>query len=235
MTIDWKRHFAQIYENDADRYDRLIGYEDRQGDLAKRIEGFAAAVTTVVDIGAGTGRLTVPLCRQGNQVHGVDASSAMLTVAMQRLEPCDGDWKLSVGDVRRLPVDTDWADGAIAGWVLGHLTEWHPDAWKTELAAALDEMDRVVRPGGIEVVVDTLGTAVAQPGPPNDSLAAYHEYLQGIGFELTVLQTDYEFPSVEEAIDLLDWFFGLGRWARQHNSTIVPEYTGWWERRTSPT
>jgi hypothetical protein len=91
-------------------------------------------------------------------------------------------------------------------------------------------MDRVVKPGGIEVVVDTLGTAVEEPAAPNPALAEYHAHLEEIGFIPTVLRTDYRFGSVDESIELLDWFFGLGDWARNHNDPSVPEFTGWWQR-----
>ena len=92
------------------------------------------------------------------------------------------------------------------------------------------EMNRVVRPGGTQVVIDTLGTAVATPAAPTASLAAYHEVLEGAGFARTVLQTDYRFASVAESVELLDWFFGLGEWARRHNNVTIPEFTGWWQR-----
>lgn len=230
---DWKEHFARIYANEPDQYQRLVAAEDAYGELAARIEATAERANTIVDIGAGTGRLTVPLCRYGVEVHAVDQAAPMLEVAARRLESSAGTWRLSVGDARELPIPDQWADGALAGWVYGHFTEWHPDDWRDELAAAIAEMDRVVRPGGTEVVIDTLGTAVAEPGAPNAALAAYHEELERVGFERSVLRTDYRFASVEESIELLDWFFGLGDWARGHNSPLIPEFTGWWERRSS--
>ncbi len=61
-------------------------------------------------------------------------------------------------------------------------------------------------------------------------LGEYHERLESIGFERTVLRTDYRFASVEESVELLDWFFGLGDWARTHNNPLIPEFTGWWQR-----
>ncbi len=231
MAIDdWQKHFKEIYRTEPDTYHRMVSAEDANGELAERLSHLIQRATNIIDIGAGTGRLTAPLCAEGKQVHGVDIAPAMLEVAKTKLEHCAGNWTLTVGDARSLPIDDDWADAAIAGWVFGHLTEWYPASWEAELHRAIGEMDRVVKPGGIEVVVDTLGTASVEPVAPTPALAAYHAALETIGFERSVLVTDYRFESVTESIELLDWFFGLGEWAVAHNSHIVPEFTGWWER-----
>ncbi|MDJ0925295.1 MAG: class I SAM-dependent methyltransferase [Acidimicrobiia bacterium] len=230
IISDWKQHFAEIYRAEARTYQRMVAAEDAHGELADRLSDLADRATTIVDIGAGTGRLSVQLCKAGNQVHGVDQAAGMLEVAGEELAGCTGTWTLTVADARQLPIEDDWADAAIAGWVYGHFTEWHPEGWRSELDRALAEMDRVTKPGGTMVVVDTLGTAVNRPGAPNEALGHYHRHLEAFGFNRSVLRTDYRFSSAEESIELLDWFFGLGDWARDHNSALVPEYTGWWER-----
>lgn len=228
---DWEEHFKSIYDTEPDTYHRMVSAEDANGELAARLHDLSRGATRIVDIGAGTGRLTAPLCVAGVEVHAVDIAPAMLEVARTKLATCAGSWTTSVGDARRLPIADDWADAAIAGWVFGHLTEWYSDTWEEALGQAIAEMDRVVRPGGIEVVVDTLGTAATAPAPPTPALGRYHDALETMGFARTVLATDYEFSSINESIELLDWFFDLGDWARQHNNPVVPEFTGWWQRR----
>ena len=230
---NWKDHFSQIYSTEPDQYQRLVAAEDAYGELAERVAALVAGATTVVDIGAGTGRLTVPLCGKGVHVHAIDSAAPMLAVAKRRLAACPGAWTVSVADARDLPIADGWADAAVAGWVYGHFTEWHPDRWRTELQKAISEMGRVVRTGGAEIVIDTLGTAVDEPGAPNAALADYHDELERLGFQRSVLRTDYRFATVEESIELLDWFFGLGTWARDHDNPVVPEFTGWWQRTSS--
>ncbi len=223
-------HFQDIYASEADKYHRMVATEDAHGELKSLLDGLANTATNIVDIGTGTGRIAIPLCVAGNRVHGVDAAQAMLDVAARKLRDCEGDWILSRADARDLPVADDWADAAVAGWVFGHFTEFATDTWEQALDKAVAEMDRVVKPGGTEVVIDTLGTAVTEPGPPTPLLGEYHERLESIGFERTVLRTDYRFASVEDSVELLDWFFGLGDWARTHNNPLIPEFTGWWQR-----
>jgi ubiquinone/menaquinone biosynthesis C-methylase UbiE len=230
VSSDWKAHFQRIYRTEAVTYQRMVAAEDTLGELAAKLTKLAETATTIVDVGAGTGRLTVPLCVAGNRVHGVDTATAMLDVARTRLARCAGRWALSTADARKLPIDDDWADAAIAGWVFGHFTEWYQPNWEAELVRALAEMDRVVKPGGVEIVVDTLGTGVTVPAAPTPALAAYHQLLEERGFTRDVLRTDYRFGSVEESVELLEWFFGMGDWARAHHDPVVPEYTGWWQR-----
>ncbi len=224
-------HFQRIYATEADRYHRLINAEDAFGELERRVADIAAAGSRFVDVGTGTGRLALQLCQAGKRVHGVDIAADMLRVAGEKLSDTPGDWMLSRADARQLPVADNWADAALAGWVFGHFTEFNPDGWRDDLRAALSEMDRVVRPGGTQVIIDTLGTATAQPGAPTAALADYHELVEEMGFDCTVLQTNYRFASVAESVELLEWFFGLGDWARRHDDPEVPEFTGWWELR----
>lgn len=224
-------HFQSIYAAEADKYHRFIAAEDAYGELATRLDGVAARAKTVVDIGTGTGRLAIQLCRPGVTVHGVDVAADMLRVAAAALAASTCDWMLTQGDARDLPVADNWADAALAGWVFGHFTEFDGDRWRESLDRAIAEMDRVVRPGGVEVIIDTLGTAVTEPAAPSPLLAEYHAHIEELGFARTVLRTDYRFPSIEDSVQMLDWFFGLGDWARAHNDPVVPEFTGWWERR----
>lgn len=223
-------HFQRIYATEAERYQQLVAAEDAGGELAAQVAELAGSARRIIDIGTGTGRLAVPLVEAGREVFALDAAVAMLRVAARRLAAIGSSWRLGAGDARRLPVTGGWADGAIAGWVYGHFTEWYPGTWRMELDAAIAEMDRVVTPGGVEVVVDTLGTAVDAPGPPTAQLGEYHSQLEELGFTRTVLRTDYRFASVAESVELLEWFFGLGEWVRTHNNPTVPEYTGWWQR-----
>lgn len=224
-------HFQRIYNNEADTYQRFIAAEDAHGELARQLDRIAAQATNIVDIGTGTGRLATQLSRPGKKVHGVDLAPDMLRVAAAALEATPGGWLLSEGDARNLPIQDHWADAALAGWVFGHFTEFDQQHWRIHLDRAIDEMDRVVTAGGTAVIIDTLGTAVGQPAAPAPLLAEYHSHIEARGFQKTVLRTDYRFGSVAESIEMLEWFFGLGEWAKRHNDPVIPEFTGWWELR----
>jgi SAM-dependent methyltransferase len=63
----------------------------------------AAQAGLVLELGCGTGRLTMPVARTGARVVGIDRSAPMLARARQRLRRARLSALLLRGDIRRLP------------------------------------------------------------------------------------------------------------------------------------
>src|SRR5690349_9306417 len=57
----------------------------------------------VLELGCGTGRLTVPVARAGAAIVGIDRSAPMLARARQRLRRARLSARLLRGDIRHLP------------------------------------------------------------------------------------------------------------------------------------
>ena len=75
------------YENLAALYDGLmqdIDYEEWARYLDDLLRRFACPGKVLVDLGCGTGNITIPLARLGWQVTGLDRSEAMLEEARQK-------------------------------------------------------------------------------------------------------------------------------------------------------
>lgn len=235
MSTDYKH----IYKHSAAAYDRMVAAEDCDRNLLPAI----AAVTPlagahVIEVGAGTGRVTRLLVQSGiASLFGIDESREMLAVAethLAREAPPQCQWRLAVADVAAIPVPDGAADLAIAGWVFGHMTEWFQADWQARLAPALAELIRVTRPGGAQIILETLGTGASQPAAPTSALAAYYAHLEtAYGFRREEVRTDYAFATPEEAASACGFFFGAEfaqliieqGWAR------VPEWTGLWWRK----
>ena len=89
----------------------------------------------VADVGAGTGKLTRELVRQGHDVTAVDPDPGML----EALSLAVPGTPVSVGAAERLPL----ADASVDALTFGQ--SWH---W-VDVAQASAEAARVVRPGGV--------------------------------------------------------------------------------------
>lgn len=229
--------FKHIYSNQAEQYERLISREDYQGHIKPAITRIRPlAGLDVVELGVGTGRITRLLASDAKRITAFDISPHMLSVARKKLiQSGIGNWRLAAADNRQLPVRSQTADLAIAGWSLGHSVAWDPDTWQREIGRALTEMARVLRPGGTIIILETLSTNRQSPHPPSPGLAAYYDWLENEhGFQRMWIRTDYRFASVQEAVELTRFFFGneMADDVLARSSPIVPECTGiWW--RTS--
>lgn len=228
--------FADIYALHADAYHALIEREDYRGHLLPALARIAPLEgARVVEFGAGTGRLTRLLAPLAQRIRAYDASAPMLRVAAAQLRVSGvANWELGVADNKRLPVEAGAADIALAGWTFGHALDWFADAWRDEVGASVDEMARVLRPGGTAIIIETMTTGSETPGPPSEGLATYYRWLETErGFSSTTIRTDYRFESLEEADRLTRFFFGdeLADRVRRENWVILPESTGIWWRQ----
>ena len=82
-----------------------------------------------------------------------------------------------MSDALALPLASNVATMAVAGWVFGHFCEWWPDDWVWRVERAIGEMRRATKPGGKMLIIESLGTCVDHPGPPTPSLRQYHSLL----------------------------------------------------------
>ena len=95
----------------------------------------------VLDAACGTGRYAVMLAARGHEVVGVDQSDAMLDIARAKLPSAD----FREGDLTALPLPDRSVDAVVCALSLVHVSD---------VACALREFARVLRPGGRLVISD---------------------------------------------------------------------------------
>jgi ubiquinone/menaquinone biosynthesis C-methylase UbiE len=233
-TVDYR----EIYNRQAAEYDLLVTREDYQGNILPHLEAIRPLTgLRVVELGAGTGRLTRLIGPHVYTLLALDRSLHMLAFAHESLGDLDSrDWLAVAADNRRLPLADGQADLVVAGWSLGHLVGWHERSWREEIMLVLSEMKRMLRPGGTIVILETLGTGQETPRPPTEGLAAYYAFLEDeYGFSASWIRTDYRFESLEEAERLVGFFFGpdLATRVAREKLQLLPECTGIWWRTIS--
>lgn len=92
-----------VYGNFALLYDELMkdAPYDKWVKLTKKIiEG--RDISSIVDLGCGTGEITIRLAEQGRQLYGVDLSAEMLAIAEQKKVPNGADITWIKQDIRSL-------------------------------------------------------------------------------------------------------------------------------------
>jgi SAM-dependent methyltransferase len=95
----------------------------------------------VIEAGAGTGRVLLPLAGAGAWTAGVDISAGMLCLLREKAAAAQlpGAVRAVRGDAYRLPFATHTFDAGLMVHVLHLVDDWRP---------VLDEIERVIRPGG---------------------------------------------------------------------------------------
>jgi ubiquinone/menaquinone biosynthesis C-methylase UbiE len=135
---------------------------------------------TLLDVGCGPGTVTVDLARRlaPGAVIGVDRSERVIEIARQDAAKAGADnVTFQVADAYSLPFADDSVDVAHAHQLLQHLGD---------PVAALRELRRVVRPGGVVAVrdADYAGMTWFPQSPALDEWSAlYHEVTQANGAE----------------------------------------------------
>ena len=181
ITLAWEL----LYRLEPELYDRLVSAERLHpgvlGWLPRNVE-------RIVEVGAGTGRLTLDLVDRAREVVAVEPAAPLRRLLNRKLSGADhrSHVRVTHGFFDDLPVTDGWADVVVACSALtpapGHGGE-----------AGLAEMERACRPGGCVVIV----------WPNNvDWLAAHGYRYASFAGEMSV-----EFASHEEAAELAEVFY----------------------------
>lgn len=107
----------------------------------------AAAPRLALDVACGTGDLASAVAAQwpGVQVRGIDASEQMVGLARKRHGHSLPHLSFEVGDLMKLQLADGSVDLITAGYALRNTPNWR---------AAVGELARVLRPGGVLVTLD---------------------------------------------------------------------------------
>ena len=125
---------ARAFDTAAELYDRVRpGYPPAAIDWFRRVLGIGPG-RTVLDLAAGTGKLTVPLVGTGARVVAVEPSDGMLAV----LRTAAPEAEALAGTAEQIPL----ADASVDAVVVAQAFHWF------DHDVALPEIRRVLRPGG---------------------------------------------------------------------------------------
>ena len=163
--------------------------EAEEGPVEKLLEGLH--ISSVLDVGTGTGRYAIKLARRGARVTAIDQSPQMLALAKQKaaFEHLEIDFRLAALD-EDLPFEANQYDFVVCALMLSHI----PD-----LATAAQKFYRALQPDGHllvtayhpDIIQHGWRTVFERPGIkyslPNvtRTRAEYLETLEATGFKVS--------------------------------------------------
>ncbi len=144
-------HEERFADGDGARpQDRFYVAVDRgKAALDAKIDAAAARGGTGLEIGCSTGVKLEQLLRQYSfEAHGIDISDAAISTANHRFDRAPRPPRLSVMDANHLEYPSNFFDFVFGCGILHHL----------QLPQALQEVHRVLKPGGSMIFMEPLGT-----------------------------------------------------------------------------
>jgi len=141
-----RKKSLEFFDQHARQWDTLARTLLPIPDYLERLLALVPPVGTLLEIGVGTGALLPELAARAGEVIGVDHSPAMLDEARRRLAASGQQGvELRLGEMTHLPLMDEGAGCVVANMVLHHA----PNP-----LAVLQEMVRVLRPGGTVALAD---------------------------------------------------------------------------------
>jgi len=142
----------KVLESAPSRYDRGIALLTRGavGAAYDRLAGYVQPGHRVLDIGCGTGALTLRVALRGAQVVGIDVNPQMLEMARRQIEAAGLSDQVELRQLGVAELDKDAPagyDAALSGLCFSELTD-------DERRYALAQTWRLLKPGGLLLLAD---------------------------------------------------------------------------------
>ena len=148
-----KKQVEQMFDNISDNYDGLNRVISLGTDVKWRKKVVATVAATnpesILDIATGTGDLAIQMVNTGaKRIVGLDLSEGMLKVGRKKISKQNLDKRIEMiqGDSENLPFENNSFDAITVAFGVRNFEN---------LEKGLEEIFRVLKPGGIFVVLET--------------------------------------------------------------------------------
>ena len=181
VTLAWEL----LYRIEPELYERMASAERLHPGI---LDWLPRSADRIVEVGAGSGRLTLDLIDRGREVVAIEPAAGLRRILERKLARAEHGYRVRVahGFFDDLPVASGFADLVVACSVLTPAPGHGGDI-------GLAEMERVCRPGGC--------VAVIWPNNLDWLAARNYQYLSFAG------SMSVEFASHREAVELAQIFY----------------------------
>jgi SAM-dependent methyltransferase len=181
VTLAWEL----LYRIEPELYERMARAERLHPGI---LDWLPRSADRIVEVGAGSGRLTLDLIDRGREVVAIEPAAGLRRILQRKLARAEHGYRVRVthGFFDDLPVASGFADLVVACSVLTPAPGHGGDI-------GLAEMERVCRPGGCVAIIwpNNLGWLAARD----------YQYLSFAG------SMSVEFASHREAVELAQIFY----------------------------
>jgi len=217
-----------IYQQQANLYDVLVSHEDYNDNLYQFLNTNIDFIDkSVCEFGVGTGRVTKTYIDKIMSADLFDRSLHMLEQTKINLK--NQIDKITVNELDNQNIDqiSKYYDISIEGWSFGHLISENSnnvEYWSNKIIKELRRISKKI------IIIETLGTNLDEPCPPNKSLESFYKIVKRNGFKEYIISTDYKFENTAQAQYVLGSFFGeeMKEEIRKNNLVTIKEFTGIW-------
>lgn len=141
------QHIDQFYENEPELYDEITEREDPENKILKiLLKHYDFKNKTVLDLGAGTGRLVIPLSKESKLMYALDTSVPLLGILKKKVKDKNiKNIKILNTSYSKIPLPDNSLDMIISSWSFpGHSEDKESD---------LKEITRVLKEGGKIIII----------------------------------------------------------------------------------
>jgi ubiquinone/menaquinone biosynthesis C-methylase UbiE len=129
----------------ASWYTKIRQNDEGRAGLLDKISAVLAAGSRVLEVAPGPGYLSIELARHGYQVVGMDISASFVQIARAKAQEAGVAVDFQRGNASAMPFDGDTFDFIVCCAAFKNFTE---------PVQAIQEMHRVLKPGGTALIVD---------------------------------------------------------------------------------
>tara|TARA_Y100000310_G_C20692789_1_gene823436 strand:+ start:609 stop:1307 length:699 start_codon:yes stop_codon:yes gene_type:complete len=202
----WNCKWNEIYR-DPTRHDELVQYEDPDNNyFAAFLKEANFKNKKVLDIGAGTGRLTLLFAPIVKEIHALDIEESQVAFLKRKVKNQEIENVIPVvGSAEKLSFKNNSFDIVISSFTIGGRDQ----------KKAIQEILRVLKPGGKCIITDAhsgefieLWENHSDPGIKAIVLKQYHDLLKLHTFKTKLIKSNWRFPTVSKAVEQLGYVLG---------------------------
>jgi SAM-dependent methyltransferase len=156
MTVS--ENFGELYANIYDVIYKNKNY-GRECDLLEKLFKNKNSVSTILDLGCGTGGHAAELSKRGYQIVGMDQSPQMIKIAQdKKLSSCE----FKLGDIRTFDINQSFDTLILMFNVIGYITD------ESDLSLIFKQAQRYLTDGGL-LIFDFWYAPAVRKNPPTES------------------------------------------------------------------